>query len=805
MYRPVLTPLRHHHPQRWQESGARLLTPLTIWICVSVTLRFGYYGNRHMVLGPSSSRLFEASSVFVKQIEARDDAKKGVYLYGFSEKPELSLETNWSVSNYVIVGSYSRKGFSLWLNKGSRIRMRWEAHTSSLSQLQVSLIKGERDFETLLPTSTSSSDVQALNEPTKGREAEYTIEEDDKYYVGIVNANPRSIIMCRLSLLFPNTQFIIVNTPNNGDLGGWYIELSFVARVLTYVTILGFVVIFILLLMKYLGACDTESTYVGEPSVREITETDPLMREKPFRLPYGTGEEDQESGSSSSSEDLYDGKICVICYDEPRNCFFVPCGHCATCYDCAQRIMDGENKMCPICRRLIHKVLNLPPSPFPTLPILGHLYLLRKPLYRTLAQISARYGPVLYLRFGSRRVLLVSSPTAAEECLAKNDVVFANRPRLIAGKHLGYNYTTLPWSSYGQHWRNLRRISSLEILSSHRLQMLSSIRADEVRSVIRRLFRASEYQTVDMKILFFELMLNVMMRMIAGKRYYGENVEEVEETRRFRGIVEESLRLGDTTNIGDFLPFLRWVGLGLEKKLMALQENRDGFMQELIEQHRSVPNGAGSNDEFAEGKKKTLIQVLLSLQETEPNYYTDEIIRGLMLNEIDKKVGQNRLVNEMDIADLPYLRCIINETLRLYPQGPLLPHESSEDCMVGGFHVPRGTMLLVNVWAIQNDPNIWEDPREFKPERFEGLEGGRDGFKLMPFGSGRRGCPGEGLAMRMVGLALGSLIQCFDWKRAGKEMVDMREGTGLTLPKAQPLMVRSRPRPSMVNLLSQIM
>ncbi|KAL0314944.1 UNVERIFIED_CONTAM: cytochrome [Sesamum angustifolium] len=107
--------------------------------------------------------------------------------------------------------------------------------------------------------------------------------------------------------------------------------------------------------------------------------------------------------------------------------------------------------------------------------------------------------------------------------------------------------------------------------------------------------------------------------------------------------------------------------------------------------------------------------------------------------EIDNHIGRDRLIDEADIAELPYLRCIMNETLRLYPAGPLLiPRESSEQCTVGGYRIPAGTMLLVNAWAIHNDPKNWEDAREFKPERFEGLEGNRDGFKLIPFGSGRR-------------------------------------------------------------------
>ncbi|KAL7245345.1 hypothetical protein ACSBR2_000634 [Camellia fascicularis] len=487
-------------------------------------------------------------------------------------------------------------------------------------------------------------------------------------------------------------------------------------------------------------------------------------------------------------------------------------------------------------KHVLHKIQNLPPSPFPTLPILGHLHLFKTPLHRTLSHIAARHGPILLLQFGSRPVLLVSSPSAAEECFTKNDIVFANRPRLLAGKHLGYNYTSLSWAPYGDNWRSLRRIAALEIFSSHRLQTLADIRADEVRWLVRRL--CGEAEAVDMKGALFELMLNVMMRMIAGKRYYGENVAEVEEARRFREIVAETFRVGGASNVGDFLPVLRWVAVrGLKKRLVALHENRDGFMQELIEELRRGMGGDSGEVGEKKTKKKTMVEVLLSLQESEPEYYTDQMIRALMMvllaagtdtsvgttewalslllnnphilqkaqTEIDTRVGPHRLIEESDIADLPYLRCIINETMRMYPAGPLLvPHESSEECMVGGFRIPRGTMLLVNILAIQNDPKIWVEPEKFMPERFEGLERSRDGFKLMPFGSGRRSCPGEGLALRVVGLAMGSLIQCFDWERMSKEMVDMTEGTGLTMTKAQPLMAKCRPRRIMASLLSQI-
>ncbi|KAJ0795320.1 putative isoflavone 2'-hydroxylase [Helianthus annuus] len=481
------------------------------------------------------------------------------------------------------------------------------------------------------------------------------------------------------------------------------------------------------------------------------------------------------------------------------------------------------------------KVSNLPPTIFPTLPIIGHLYLLKAPIYRTFARISAKHGPIILLRFGSRRVLLVSSPSIAEECFTKNDIVFANRPNLVFGKILGDNFTSLVWAPYGDHWRNLRRIASTEILSTQRLNEFQDIRADEGLLLIRKLL--SNSSPVNMKSAFYELTLNIMMRMISGKRYFGGDIVEVEEEgRRFRKILEEAFSLAGASNFGDYLPILSWFGVkGLEKKLLLLREKKDVFFQGLIEQLREKQVNEEKNNNNK--KKKTMIEVLLSLQESDPEYYTDKMIRSFVLiilsagtetslgtmewalslllnnphvlkkaqNEIDIHVGNNRLIKDSDISDLPYLRCILNETLRLYPAAPLLtPRSSSKDCVVGGYHIPSGTMLLVNQWAIHHDPNLWTDPERFIPERFEGLEGWRDGFKLMPFGSGRRNCPGEGLALRVVGLTLGLLIQCFDWERMSEDMVDMTEAPGLTMPKLKPLVAKCRPRVLMQNLLFQL-
>ncbi|KAM0007379.1 putative isoflavone 2'-hydroxylase [Helianthus debilis subsp. tardiflorus] len=313
-----------------------------------------------------------------------------------------------------------------------------------------------------------------------------------------------------------------------------------------------------------------------------------------------------------------------------------------------------------------HKLRNLPPRPWlPPLPIIGHLYLLNKPLHRSLGKLSAKHGPIQLLQFGSRRVLVVSSPSITEECLTKNDIVFANRPELLAGKYLGYNYTSLVFAPYGDHWRNLRRISTLEIFSSHRLTEFEPIRADEVRHMMRKLYQSSlKLDTVvDVRPMLVDLTLNVVMRMISGKRYYYSKddvltEEEKEKAHQFLEIVNEILKLSGATNVGDYVPMLRWLGVSkLEKRLISLQAKRDLFMQELLEELKERMENCSNGKQ-----RKNMIQMLLSLQKSEPELYTDELIRSMTLVNINKQYyvcillflhftqtnNLNNHINEMD-------------------------------------------------------------------------------------------------------------------------------------------------------------
>ncbi|KAK6123756.1 hypothetical protein DH2020_042500 [Rehmannia glutinosa] len=403
-------------------------------------------------------------------------------------------------------------------------------------------------------------------------------------------------------------------------------------------------------------------------------------------------------------------------------------------------------------------------------------------------------------------MVVVSSPAIVEECFTKNDVVLAGRPRLIINKYIGYNNTTLVDSSYGDYWRNLRRLTTVEVFSTAQLNTFQSIRHDEIKLILKKIYKNSykNFTRVELRSLFSELTFNNITRMVDGKRYFGED-EDNDEAKEFQELVEEVLTYG------------------IEKNLARLGGKMDTFLQHLIDQQRQN-----------KGKTNTMIDHMLSLQESKPKYYTDVTIKGIisvmlfagtdptavtiewamsaLLNhpeklqkakiEIDNLVGNDRLVNESDLTKLSYLQNIIYETFRLFPATPLLlPHEASSDCTLGGYDIPHGTMLTVNAWAIHRDPKIWNDPISFNPERFEAREVGPP--KLIPFGMGRRSCPGMGLSYRVVGLTLGSLIQCFEWQRVGERLVDLTEGKGLTIPKEVPLEAMCKARDVLHKVLSE--
>nr|GMD28547.1 cytochrome P450 CYP82D47-like [Ipomoea batatas] len=327
---------------------------------------------------------------------------------------------------------------------------------------------------------------------------------------------------------------------------------------------------------------------------------------------------------------------------------------------------------------------------------------------------------------------------------------------------------------------------------------------------------------MDMSEWFGRLIIGVMLEIMFGHSYEDVGSWVAATFRR-------NFELLGLSVVGDFLPWLRWLDIGGYEKAIKentkemddvvdcwLQEHRrklntkpkeeEDFLDALIshyDSHKEIPNGYDADTAI----KATCTGVLSAAIDTT----TTTLIWALSLvlnnddvldkirNELDSHVGRERHVNESDLNNLTYIQAVVKETLRLYPPGPLLvPHEAIEDCVVDGYHVSKGTRLLVNVAMIQRDPKFWSDPNAFKPERFltehKEVDVRGNHFDLLPFGSGRRMCPGVSLGLQSVQLGLASVIHGFDIRRSLDEKIDMTEAAGLSVTKATPLEALLTPR-----------
>ncbi|OQU90944.1 hypothetical protein SORBI_3001G082500, partial [Sorghum bicolor] len=360
----------------------------------------------------------------------------------------------------------------------------------------------------------------------------------------------------------------------------------------------------------------------------------------------------------------------------------------------------------------------LPPSP-PAIPVLGHLHLLgKKPIHAALARLAERYGPVFSLRLGSREAVVVSSAACATECFTENDVCFANRPRFPTLLLVSFGGATLPMCRYGPYWRSIRRVATVHLLSAHRVSCMLPVISAEVRAMARRMYRSAAgggAARVELKRRLFELSLSALMETIArtkmSRAVADDDTDMSPEAQEFMKALDVLLRLLSAANSWDYLPVLRWLDMfGVRNKILAAVSARDAFLRRLIdaERRRLEEGEGGENDE-----KKSMIGVLLSLQKSEPEVYTDTTIMALCSSmfaggsettattaewamslllshpdvlkkaqaEIDASVGHSRLLGADDVPRLGYLQCIVTETLRLYPVVPtLVPHESTADC-----------------------------------------------------------------------------------------------------------------------------
>ncbi|KAF3446244.1 hypothetical protein FNV43_RR11423 [Rhamnella rubrinervis] len=493
-----------------------------------------------------------------------------------------------------------------------------------------------------------------------------------------------------------------------------------------------------------------------------------------------------------------------------------------------------------ISKKVHRKTKTAPPEATGAWPLLGHLPLLRgsQPAHITLGNMAEKHGPIFTIKLGVHQTLIVSSWDIAKECLTTNDKVYADRPKYLFAELLGYNYAMFGLSPYGPYWRQIRKIATLELLSNHRLEMLSNVRESEVEASIKEIYdmcnnNKSRAASVEMKRWFSGLSLNLIMRIMVGKGFVGATTPtEMEDNERLGKAIRNFFKLGGKFVISDALPFLRWLDLdGHRKAMKQTAKELDGFLEKWLNEHKQ--NRIFGDEMKGENDFMGMMLYLLDNAEKSPTSYDSDTINkatclalilggtdttavsltwalSLLLNnpqvlkkaqsELHQHVGRERHVKESDIKKLVYLQAIVKETLRLYPAAPLsVAHQSIQDCTVGGYHIPAGTRLLVNLAKIHRDPQVWSNPCKFEPERFltdcMDLDVRGQNFEFIPFGSGRRVCPAISFALQVMHLVLAKLLHAFEITNPSDEPVDMSEASGLTNLKATPLDVLLTPRP----------
>ncbi|XP_039125664.1 cytochrome P450 93A3-like [Dioscorea cayenensis subsp. rotundata] len=475
--------------------------------------------------------------------------------------------------------------------------------------------------------------------------------------------------------------------------------------------------------------------------------------------------------------------------------------------------------------------LRLPPSPI-GLPIIGHLHLLAPIPHQALHKLSLRYGPLIFLRLGSVPCVVASSPETAKEFLKTHELFFADRPQSKAVSYLTYGSADFSYAPFGAYWKFMKKLSMSQLLGGQTLEQLNFIRKEEVVRFLRILqMKAKEKMKVDLSGDLIRMSNNVICRMTMSRRC-SENEGEAEEVRK---LVEETAEIIGKFNLADYISFCKNFDLqGFDKRLEDVRRRFDHMMEGILEEKKAAVTAGGGGtavkdildilldihkdenaemklslenikayilDIFAAGTDTSALTIEWALSELINNPSVLEKLR----EEIDTVVGKNRLISEADISSMPYLQAIVKETLRLHPTGPMTVRECTKDCEINGYNIQAKTRLFVNIWAIGRDPDYWKEPLKFMPERF--MEEGCNGidvrgqhFHMLPFGSGRRVCPGASLALLVVHAGLGALVQCFDWEVDG--MVDMTEGPGLTLPRAKPLVCTPVLRLNLLPLLA---
>ncbi|CAH9073586.1 unnamed protein product [Cuscuta europaea] len=458
--------------------------------------------------------------------------------------------------------------------------------------------------------------------------------------------------------------------------------------------------------------------------------------------------------------------------------------------------------------------------------------------------MADEYGPIFTIRVGMQRSVVISSWETAMDSFSTNDKILASRPSSCAGKYMGYDYAVLPLALHGPLWRSMRKQMVGEMLSNNTLEKLKPVWMSELHTNLKELYTstAGASKPVNISEWFRHLTLNLIVKLISGSRYkYPPNkAVDGEETSRLVKAFADFNRLSGELVPGDaFYPtgLFRWLDFGgkiasMKRTAKELNGVYQKWLDEHVERRRSnAAAGDGVEDD------RDFIDTLLSVFDREfqsvgHSYSPDTIIKAashsvlvngadtlglnlewvlsILLNnpiamkkvreEIDTVINDNeRWVQESDIEQMVYFKATVKEIMRLYPPSPLLsPHRAIEDCTVGGYTVTKGTILYPNVWKLQRDPRVWSEPEKFLPERFLGHDERETDpgkyFGFIPFGIGRRSCPGTSYALKVTHLTIARLIQGFIITTPGNMPVDMLEGISITLIRETPLQVYISPR-----------
>ncbi|RDX68735.1 Cytochrome P450 83B1, partial [Mucuna pruriens] len=465
----------------------------------------------------------------------------------------------------------------------------------------------------------------------------------------------------------------------------------------------------------------------------------------------------------------------------------------------------------------------LPPGPR-GLPIIGNLHQLNiSILHLQLWQLSKKYGPLFSLQLGLRPAIVISSPKLAKEVMKDHDLEFCGRPKLLGQQKLSYNGLEMIFSPYGDFWREIKKICVVHVLSPKRVSALSSIRQFEVKQMIKKISgHASSSKVTNLNELLTSLTSTIICRIAYGRRYDDEGTER----SKFHGMLNECQAIMVTFFISDYIPFLGWIDKlrGLHARLERIFKELDNFYQEVIDEHMD-PNRKIPENEDITG-------VLLQLQKQRSFFVdlTNDHIKAVLMDmlvagtdatsvtavgamtallknpRVMKKVqeeirtlgGKRDFLDEDEIQKFPYFKAVIKEILRLHLPAPLLvQRETNEPCIIDGYEIPAKTIVYVNAWAIHRDPTAWKDPDVFLPERFldSTIDFRGQDFELIPFGAGRRICPGMPMAIASLDLILANLLNSFDWELpAGmrKEDIDTEVLPGITQHKKNHLCVLAK-------------